>query len=257
MTGPDGSDAVAPPAWYREWFGSAYLELYPHRDQEEARRAVRLFSDRSRLAPGSLVLDLACGAGRHLRALDARGFRTVGIDLSSHLLDAARTSHQGARLIRADMRRLPLGAGSVAAVTSFFTSFGYFESEGDDRRVLLEVKRLLEPGGIFLLDFLNADMVRASLRPRDRREAGGREVIQERRLIEDGRRVEKRIQLRPLDEPDATPRRFRERVRLYSAEELSILLDESGFEVWLRFGDYDGGPLGPDSPRAILMARAL
>ena len=59
---------ATPRDWFRAWFGDEYLAIYPHRDIEEARRAVRLYLDRVPPSPGS-VLDLACGAGRHLREL--------------------------------------------------------------------------------------------------------------------------------------------------------------------------------------------
>lgn len=48
-------------------------------------------------------------------------------------------------------------------------------------------------------------------------------------------------------------RSFQERVRLYTIEELTALLEACGFRVIDRFGDYDGRPFTVDSPRAILL----
>lgn len=252
--GGASADAVRPPPWYRAWFGPAYLELYPHRDEDEARRAVDLLLRETSPSPGTRVLDLACGAGRHARALAERGLRPMGIDLSAHLLREARRRSPSIPLVRADMRRLPLAPASVPVLTSFFTSFGYFESEAEDRSVLAEMRRVLEPGGTVLLDFLNAARVRATLEPRDERVVGHRHVTQIRELVEDGRVVRKRILLRPADDPDATPREFLERVRLYPPAELAAILEAEGFRIRSRFGDYDGSPLRESSPRAILLA---
>jgi cyclopropane fatty-acyl-phospholipid synthase-like methyltransferase len=36
------------------------------------------------------VLDVGCGAGRHIRAFASRGTRCVGLDLSATLLKVAR-----------------------------------------------------------------------------------------------------------------------------------------------------------------------
>jgi SAM-dependent methyltransferase len=73
-------------AWYKEWFGEDYLDLYAHRDAGEAREHVdfveRLFEESRPHA----VLDLACGAGRHTRELRKRGYRGLGTDLSLTLL---------------------------------------------------------------------------------------------------------------------------------------------------------------------------
>ena len=74
-------------AWYKEWFGSEYLELYAHRDAGEADRHVD-FVERVIDAGKKprAVLDLACGAGRHTAALRRRGYHTLGTDLSLTLL---------------------------------------------------------------------------------------------------------------------------------------------------------------------------
>lgn len=40
------------------------------------------------VAPGSPVLDVACGAGRHLRWLRAQGYAVVGVDASQEALSA-------------------------------------------------------------------------------------------------------------------------------------------------------------------------
>ncbi len=42
------------------------------------------------LQPGSAILDLGCGAGRHAIELARRGYRVVAVDVSATLLDHAR-----------------------------------------------------------------------------------------------------------------------------------------------------------------------
>lgn len=239
--------------WYRSWFGEGYLYLYPHRDMDEADRAVRLLMDRAALSPDSRVLDLACGGGRHLAALEGHGVRAVGLDLSSALLKRARQKVQEAELVRGDMRNLPFADGVFAAVTSFFTSFGYFEDEGEDLQVLQEMRRVLEPGGTLLLDFLNADRVRAGLTPRDERIVDGHTVIQKRRLTDGGRVVEKHIHVKGIG--DEADREFLERVRLYDPDELEEMVETSGMRVEARMGGYDGVAWSGETPRVILLAR--
>lgn len=240
--------------WYRRWFGEAYLEAYPHRDEAEADDAVDLLLREIALGPGARLLDLACGEGRHMRSLGRRGLRPVGLDLSSSLLRRARDREPEAPLVRADMRDLPFRPGTFGVVTSFFTSFGYFSSDEDDRRVLVEIRRVLEPGGHLFLDFLNAPKVRETLSPRDEDELNGKRIVQERRLVEGGRAVEKTIRIDGTGTGE--PEVFHERVRLYSPEELAGLLTRHGLEPERWFGDYEGGALGPAAPRAIVLATA-
>ena len=81
------------PEWFEAWFDSPhYHQLYVHRDTAEAVTLVDRLIDRLQPAPGARVLDLGCGAGRHSRALAARGFDVTGLDLSAQSLARARRS---------------------------------------------------------------------------------------------------------------------------------------------------------------------
>ena len=100
------------------------------------RRAVRALG----LAPGSVVLDLACGTGDLCRELAAQELSAVGVDFSAGMLAAART---GAPLVQADALRLPARDGGVDGVVSGFalrnfTDLGAF---------LDECGRVVRPGG--------------------------------------------------------------------------------------------------------------
>ena len=241
-------------AWYEQWFGEEYLQLYPHRDQGEARRAVALVLGVIDVGSEGFgpALDLACGAGRHLKELRRRRIAAVGLDLSFPLLQRAREAEL--HVVRGDMRDLPFQAGAFSLVTNFFTSFGYFTDPEDDINVLQEVRRTLRPGGWFAFDFLNDEHVRNHLREFDERQAGGMRVMQRRSLVEDGRVIEKRIEIH--DPSDRRPRVFYERVRLYSPEELRDLLSAEELIPLHTFGDYEGSPLLPGAPRTILIGRS-
>ena len=178
----------------------------------------------------------------------------VGFDLSWAMLRRARGRTRAA-LVRGDMRALPFRSGSFALAVNLFTSFGYFLSDDEHRRVVHQVAAALAPGGHFVLDYLNADQVRRTVQRSEQAKrswngAGARrsEVRVTRRIGTDGRFVIKEIELR--DEG----RRFEERVRLYGPDELAALLADAGLRVAARLGDYDGAAPGPDAPRVILVA---
>ena len=234
--------------WFKDWFGEVYLELYPHRDEAEAASAVSLLREHGVAQAGTKVLDLACGAGRHSVPLQAAGARVTGLDLSAVLLKAARSRFKGP-LVRGDMRYLPFRAGAFASVANLFTSFGYFADDAEHTGVLREVARVLEPGGRFALDYLNAPLVRAGLVTHDHKVVRGKQVTQRRRLSQDGRIVTKTIEI------ENEPKTFTERVRLFDREELSGMMRAAGFTITEAFGDYRGAPYAPDSPRLLLLAR--
>lgn len=235
-------------AWYREWFGQDYLDLYAHRDRGEAERAVDAVI--AWLGPGRphAVLDLACGAGRHTEALRRRGLRALGVDLSLTLL----ATRPDLPRVRGDMRRLPFTAASFDWVLNFFTSFGYFESERENFRVLEEIVRLLTPGGRFLIDFLNRDRVLGELSPYDSVEEEGRRIEIQRWYDPVSCRVNKRITVRPDGGP---PRTYLESVRAYSREEVTIGLSWAGLHVDATYGNFQGASFERDSERLILVGK--
>ena len=214
-------------AWWEEAFRADYLRVYPHRDDAEAMGdAMALPGFLPGFGRGRRVLDLACGAGRHVRAMTELGARPVGADYSSDLLAEAR--RLGSRtLVRCDMRTLPFRDGSFDAATMFFNSFGYFDTEAEDASVLHEVSRVLVPGGGLLLHLPRPFDVRNRLVPQSRREIDGVEIVEERSLEEDGRRVCKRVTLRRADES----RSWTERLRLYPRSEVVRMAATAGLRL--------------------------
>ena len=234
--------------WFEQWFGEEYHVLYPHRDEEEARRAVALVRQAAAWQEGDWVLDLACGAGRHAAELERLGARVVGFDLSPSMLRRARVGVRGP-LVRGDMRALPFRPGTFGLAVNLFTSFGYFRDDAEHQLVLRQVALSLRRGGRFVLDYLNADHVRRTLR-RDTEEVDGAhtEVRVRRRFSEEGKYVVKEIEL------GAENRSFQERVRLFSPADLSRMLEQEGLKVDALFGDYDGRSLDAHATRTILVA---
>jgi SAM-dependent methyltransferase len=236
-------------AWYKEWFGEEYLELYSHRDESEAEQHAEFVARHLPAEDGRCpraVLDLACGAGRHTAALRRRGYRTLGVDISLTLL--ARMS--GLPKVSGDMRRLPFRGESFDWVLSFFTSFGYFEQERENFRVLEEIVRTLAPGGRLLLDLMNPEPVLAHLTPRESQQLDGRRVDIERWYDAAKKRINKRI---AVETPGSKPRAFLESVRVYQPDEVIIGLHWAGLDVDRVFGNFQGDPYARDSERLILI----
>ena len=237
--------------WYENWFGGTYLEMYPHRDEEDAADAVALIAAMVPLED-IRILDLACGSGRHSELLRKRSGDAVGLDLSMPLLRRARECClPPIPLARGDMRSLPFASSCFELVVNLFTSFGYFETDEESELVLQEVARVLKNRGRFVIDYLNASFVQDTLVDHEEQNLGGRRVIIERRISDDGRFVFKEMKL-VYEE-----RSFVERVRLFSELELERFLVNAGFSVQERYGSYAGEDLTGDSPRVILLAELM
>ncbi len=233
--------------WFEQWFGEDYLRIYQHRDETEAEHAIELIAANLASREINAVLDVGCGAGRHTKVMVERWW-TVGLDLSMALLRVARKESPDAPYVRADMRELPFADESFDLVVNLFTSFGYFEDDGEHARVLSRLCAATRHGGTFVIDFLNAGQVRRELVPYDERVENGITIEQTRTISPDDRFVEKRIKLRGRD------KEYIERVRLLSERDLERMLAAAGFEVSKLFGDYNGSGWSEDSPRTILFA---
>jgi SAM-dependent methyltransferase len=236
-------------AWYEESFGKDYLIVYQHRDMQGAYQEVRRMVEWLKLPKRSLILDLCCGMGRHSLALSDFGYRVTGMDLSEVLLDEAKKLDKDGKVrwIRGDMRRIPLET-EFDAVVNLFTSFGYFEQDEENGKVLKEVERVLLPGGKFIIDFLNPEYVREHLVPRSERQTGSL-IIEEQRYIEDDT-VNKRIFIREQGRPE---RVYNERVKLYSLRQFEQFIADAGLVIDRVYGNYDQSLYDEkQSPRMII-----
>ena len=244
---------MAADPWFVEAFREGYLRLYPHRDLAAARREVAFLLERGLRGR---VLDLCCGFGRHTLALLEAGLDSVGLDLSPELLAHAAQSpgwqRLRGRLLRADMRQLPFADASFGSLVNLFSSFGYFGEEGD-RRVLLEIARVLAPGGFLALDLMNPAFVRARLVPHSRTEREGALLTETRSLAAGGRVVVKDVEL----QRSSGRAQWREEVRLYEPGELALALEAAGLRQTGACGDFDGSPLAEASPRQLVFARRI
>jgi SAM-dependent methyltransferase len=231
--------------WFEEWFDEDYARLYAHRDAEEARMAVgRALRIAPELAEGP-VLDLGCGAGRHLEILRRANPLAFGMDLSRPLLRMAPTSLRPC-LLRGDMRTLPVKDGSLSGVCLWFTPFGYF-ADDQNRSLMLSLGRLLRHGGVLVMDYLNADQVARTLVPEDEVERGGIRARSRRSL--EGDRLVKRMVLTHLDTGEQ--RDVMESVRLYHPTDLQEMAVRAGLRLRRVLGTYSGEAFTEDSPRWI------
>ena len=96
--------------------------------------------------PPARVLDAGCGWGVTLDALERRGYRAEGVDISRRALE--QLDRPGRTLIEADLTRPhPEGAGRYDAVLAL----DVIEHVDDDRAVVTGLGRLAAPGGVVVL----------------------------------------------------------------------------------------------------------
>lgn len=109
--------------------------------------------------PNEAILDVGCGTGLLLRQLEAtvETGRLVGVDVTAAMLErAAARVGPSVRLIRADAAALPLRSGTFDAVVSS-SALHHWPRPAE---VLLEIRRVLRPGGRVVITDWSRDVRR-------------------------------------------------------------------------------------------------
>jgi SAM-dependent methyltransferase len=243
-----------------EWFENEALwrELYPYVFPEE--RIAAAEGQVTRIlaltgVAGGAVLDLCCGPGRHSVELARRGFAVTGVDRSRFLLERAReralASAVAVEWVLDDMRHFERPAAFHLAC-NLFTSFGYFEREEDNLRVLGNVLESLRDGGAFVMDMVGRERLeRQGMEPRHTRFADGAVLIQQPHVNADWTRLDNDWTLVKAGQS----RSYRFEHHLYSGPGLQRRLESRGFTGVRLYGDLAGSPYGPEAPRLVAVAR--
>jgi len=241
--------------WYESFFGADYPIIDCHADSEGE---ADFIYKKLKLKKGGLLLDAACGYGRHLVPLVKKGVRAVGFDLSPALIEEAsrrlRKADEGMRigLVRADIRDLPFERVFDAACL-MYTSIGYFDGEDENFRALASLARALKPGGLFLIETVNRDyFIRSSL-PKDWIEKDGAYILEAKAF--DPVRSRSEIDVTVIDKTGK--RTYHHSIRLYSFTEMSMLLEAAGFAVKEVYGGFFGEEYGLASDRMVILAKAV
>ena len=241
--------------WWKRFFDNTrYGDTLEHFTPERTEAEVDFVLSALQLEKGARILDLCCGVGRHSVQFAARGYRVTGLDFNEDYIRKARMLAEEtgveAEFVRADMRRIPRGK-KYDAVVNLFTSFGYFERDAENFKVLGAVSRCLEPGGRFVLDLLNRDWLMRNFIEKDWTEEPDSYTLQEREFdSERGAVVCRWIWIR-----NGRAKEHTSSVKQYTYGELEKELKARGMKIENCYGDFTGNPLDLDNPQMIIVAR--
>lgn len=243
--------------WFQKVFTDEYFRTLPGDIHRQTRREVDFIEASLNLQPDDLLLDLACGFGRHSIELARRGHEVVGLDLSMHMLQKALNEGQRQELsikfIHGDMRDLQFD-GVFSDCLLWQTSFGFFDDQ-TNFRVLRGIHRALRPDGELLIDVVNRDHIAPRMPHRLWWEGVNCVFLEE---VDLDHRTSVLHTKRSFIYEDGTPPLEQSfYIRLYSAHELRYLLHAAGFSVLEISGElhHRGQFLGAASTRVVMRAR--
>jgi cyclopropane fatty-acyl-phospholipid synthase-like methyltransferase len=205
------------------------------------------------LPPGSAILDVGCGTGRHSVGLARRGYRITGVDLSSGMLaqaqKAADDAGVGLTLVHADATKMTFDTKFDAAICLCEGAFGLIGQNEDplqhDLEILKRIHAALKPGAKLILGALSGTEKIRRCKQDDVR--SGR--FDPLTLVE--------LFTMEYDTPEGK-KSVTLRERGFIASELALMLRISGFEVLNIWGGTAGnwrhGPLDLDEMELMVVA---
>jgi len=237
--------------WFASWFDSPFYHiLYKNRNDDEAQRFISNLVQFIHLPSGSKVMDLACGKGRHARMLHQEGLNVLGVDLSPNSISEARKhSCEHLSFDVHDMREV-YPNHTFQAIFNLFTSFGYFDDESDNLKMLHSIRSMLRNDGLLVIDFMNASKVIANLVKQEIKTVDNIQFTIERSY--DGKHIFKHISFHDGEKEQ----QYTERVQAILLKDFKRLFIESNFKILRTFGDFDLNDFDEkNSDRLIIIAQ--
>jgi len=232
------------PAFYGDRWAAVYDDHYGHADPG---RAVEFLAG---LAGDGRVLELAIGTGRVALPLAARGISVEGVDASAAMVERLRAKPGGESVpvTIGDMAEVPVSGRFRLVYLVANTLFGLLTQQRQ-AQCFGNVARVLEPGGMFVIECFVPDLARFD---RDQR-VQARSVTGDSAVIEVSRhdKARQRITTQMIT-IDGQGMQLRPVVIRYSwPAELDLMAGQAGLRLAARYADWERRPFGSASSSHI------
>jgi ubiquinone/menaquinone biosynthesis C-methylase UbiE len=246
--------------WFKRLYTKNFIEVVGFPPREQTELETKFIKQVLKLPPNSKILDLCCGYGRHTYSLSREGdYKMTGVDLSDDYLKIAKSKFSAPNIdyFKGDMRNLSF-KDYFDAVINLFTSFGFFESNHENEKVLQEINKTLKKNGLFLLDYENKFFfVFNDVFKKERfwKKVGDNRYY----LCESSYDIinEREIFNAHLIKNGKVEASTGYNIRLYSFPEIKSMLVRNGFEIKQVWGDYFSNPYSVKSKRLIILSKKV
>jgi SAM-dependent methyltransferase len=199
--------------------------------------------------PGSRLLDVPCGNGRHCRELAGRGYRMTGFDISREYIEKAKGLSPDVEWICDDMRNLD-AVEKFDGAYCMGNAFGYLEHE-DTVRFVAAVSRALKPGARFVLQAGAAEVVLPRFKEREWYEIGDMIFAEVNEYSAARSCVETKFTFIRDGKAETRPGRQ----YLYTAAEIQRMLVTAGLRTTATYGGLDRKPFALGAEILYVVAR--
>jgi SAM-dependent methyltransferase len=228
------------PAFYGDRWAGVYDEQHAGMDPAPA---VEFLAG---LAGDGLVLELAIGTGRVALPLAGRGITVEGIDASEAMVARLRAKPGGESIpvVIGDIAQVPASGPFRLVYLVFNTLFGLL-SQAQQAECFRNVARVLDPGGVFVIECFVPDLARFDRGQRVQTRA----VTEDSAIIELSRHdvAQQRITTQIIT-LDGQGTHLRPVALRYSwPGELDLMAQQAGLQLRERYGDWARRPFDSSS----------
>jgi glycine/sarcosine N-methyltransferase len=204
------------------------------------------------------VLDAATGTGMHAIALAQLGYKATGADISTGMVQKARTNAISAGVqVQFELAGFgnladAFGKHSFDIVLCLGNSLPHLLSRPELDTALLDFAACLKPGGLLLIQNRNFDAVLVHherwMDPQSYSEAGAEWIFQRFYDFDpDGLLTFNMVTLKRENQGNWSQQVITSRLRPLLKDELVSALSAVGFESTISYGNMNGDPFDPES----------
>ncbi len=200
------------------------------------------------------ILDLCCGNGRHLLALNEEGYMVDGVDINKDYVIEAKEklgSTYSGKLYFADAQNFQ-SERKYNLIYSMESSIGYLPDEKTVQIFKNLKQNLLTVDGLFVLHLINRDYLIKNLGERMWFGNENTGYVLEKRKFNSKKGA---VQIEQIRIIDGSSQNFSVEMRLYSLQEIKALLEQAGLKILQIYGDYNNGEFDISSPYMIIECR--
>ncbi|MHA1659294.1 MAG: class I SAM-dependent methyltransferase [Promethearchaeota archaeon] len=193
------------------------------------------------------ILDIGCGNGRHLIEFYKSGYKkSVGIDLSKPFINEAIKNNKKIEFINSDFIFYDFKNKKFDKIISFFSSFGYYNDEYNERYIK-KVSGLIKKNGIFILDIFNFIYFIKNYKEGAIYKFGkikNKNEFCSKTLINTSyNTINNKI--------------YKYKMRFYTIPEIKSIVDKCGMRIIKIYGNYKGDDFSFNSKRSIFIIKKI
>ncbi len=209
------------------------------------------------LKGGEKILDIPSGYGRHSIGLAQKGLDVTGVELNSvHLNEAIKNAQKvetKPNFLKENMIDIAYKE-KFDAIINMFYSFGFFETDEENKKVLRNFFNALKPGGKFLFhtDVNVPRILSGKYKENETRNLVSGNTL---KIVDKYNPQDKRIYgTWIIKDKNGKEEKKDYSVRVYTKEEFIDLCKQVGFTSFEVYSDWNKTPYSEDSEDMIIIA---